>query len=131
MDIRVVVRALFFCFKEQSNLAGQQSFDMNQTDDQRRQRRIAIALAMLFCVVMVSLGVWSILNGLSTGTTKRGTVASFEGASAQWIGAVQASIGMLPLAIAMSTRRVARYWTFGWLGVAIACLIAALVHSQA
>ncbi len=78
---------------------------------------------------MVSLGVWSIISGFAIGTTKKSAVVAFAGAPARWIGAVQASIGLLPLAIAMPTKRIAVRWVVVWLGLTITCLIAALVQS--
>ena len=98
---------------------------MRQPSDQKREKKIAIALAVLMAAVMVSLGVWSIVSGFSTGSTRKG-VASFDGASARWMGAIQASIGMIPLAVAMPSKKAAIAWVLGWLAIAAGCFLAAI-----
>ena len=92
--------------------------------DQRRQRRIAIVVASVFCAVMVALGGWSIVEGDYEGVTKRGTAISLHNDSARWMGAVQVCIGMLMLSIAMPNQRAALRWALAWVALAALCFVA-------
>ena len=99
-------------------------------NDRPGDKRLGIALAMLICLVFVSLGVVSIVTGVSATSTKRyGHVVLFD-TVAQWMGAVEISVGMMVLAIAMPSKRLAQRWLLGWLGVAFGCFAAALVQAN-
>lgn len=99
---------------------------MNSAGANARGRRIAIALAVLFALVMVSMGAWAIVESHFVGTTRRSVQVTTDGVAAQWLGAMQASIGMSMLALAMPTRRAALWWPIGWVTLFGVCLVMAI-----
>ena len=102
---------------------------MPQNSSPPRDRRIAIFLAVLMAVVMVSLGVLAIISGISTGSTKRSGIVTLLGDRARWFGAVQVCLGMLVLGMAMPTKKMALGWLLTWMALMLGCLIAGLVWS--
>ena len=102
---------------------------MPQKSNPQSDRRIAIFLAVLIAVVMVSLGVLAIISGVSTGSTKKYGIVTILGDRARWVGAVQVCLGMLVLGMAMPTKKIALGWLLTWLALMLGCLIAGLVRS--
>ena len=102
---------------------------MPQNSNPQSDRRIAIFLAVLIAMVMVSLGVLAIVSGVSTGSTKRSGIVTLLGSRARWFGAVQVCLGMLALAMAMPTKKIALGWLLTWMALMFGCLIAGLVRS--
>lgn len=103
---------------------------MSLSDEPRRQRRLAIVLSVFFALAMVSLGVWFIVNGHAVGSTKRSVVVSFEGTTARWVGGLQASLGLVAMAVAMPSKTAALRWALAWLFVALVCLVAAFIREM-
>lgn len=102
---------------------------MPQKSNPQSDRRIAIFLAVLIAVVMVSLGVLAIISGVSTGSTKKYGIVTILGDRARWVGAVQVCLGMLVLGMAMPTKKIALGWLLTWMALMLGCLIAGLVRS--
>ena len=87
---------------------------MNTPEDDKRQKRIAIVLAVLFAGVMTAFGIWSIVNGYHSGQTKKGATVILEGDPARWAGLLQICVGMFILVIAMPNWAVAKKWITFW-----------------
>ena len=101
---------------------------MPQKSNPQSDRRIAIFLAVLIAMVMVSLGVLAIVSGVSTGSTKKYGIVTILGDRARWVGAVQVCLGMLVLGMAMPTKKIALGWLLTWMALMFGCLIAGLVQ---
>ncbi len=99
---------------------------MRTAKDRVRERRILIALAGLIALVMVSLGVLAIVDGHHVGSGRNSVVVTLEGSAARWMGAVQACLGMLVLAVAMPNKAAALRWALCWVGAGIACFFVAV-----
>jgi uncharacterized membrane protein YgdD (TMEM256/DUF423 family) len=99
---------------------------VTSTEAVRRPGRVAIALAVLMAGVMVGLGVWAIVEGHHVAATKRGEIISLDGETARWMGGVQICIGMLPLMLAMPSKRAVVRWALIWLALGTACFVMAL-----
>ena len=87
-----------------------------------REKRIVLALACLFALVIVFLGVMSIIKGIHAGHSKQGMSITLDGDPARWMGALEACLGMLMLSIAMPTKEAALRWLAFW----VVCFCAAL-----
>lgn len=103
---------------------------MPQNSNPQSDRRVAIFLALLIALVMVSLGVLALISGVSTGSTKKYGIVTILGERARWLGAVQVCLGMLVLGLAMPTKKIALCWLLTWMGLMFGCLVAGLVQSQ-
>ena len=99
---------------------------MPSTKDRLRERRILIALAGLIALVMVSLGVLSIVDGHHVGSGRGSVLVTLDGSAARWMGAVQACLGMLVLAVVMPSKAAALRWALCWVALGLACFIAAV-----
>jgi ABC-type sulfate transport system permease subunit len=102
----------------------------NQNDEQQRQRRILIAIACVFTLVMLVLGLLTIFTQHFSGTTKQGKFFTVDGTSAQLMGGVQLSLGMLMLILVMPNKKAAIWWGCSWAALFILCLTAS-IYSKA
>ncbi|MGV8803982.1 MAG: hypothetical protein ACWA6Y_03345 [Polaromonas sp.] len=118
------------CHHEHPRPPDKPDLTMPPASNPKHERRIAIGLAVLIAVVMVSLGALAIISGVSTGSTKSHGTVTLLGSRARWFGAVQVCLGMLALALAMPTKKVALGWMLAWMGLMFSCLVAGLVQSQ-
>lgn len=92
-------------------------------DQIQREKRIVVAIAVLFALTLVALGVWSIINGFHTGHTKQGISVTVNGAAARWMGAFEACLGMLMLSLAMPSKKAALRWLTFWVTCSGASLL--------
>ena len=92
----------------------------------KRPNTAAQIVAWLFALIMVALGVWSIWNAHFVGTTKQGAVVVSNGVSAQWLGGLQVSLGLLMLGVAMPNQRAALRWMLACVALGGVCLVMAL-----
>ena len=92
----------------------------------KRPNTAAQIVAWLFALIMVALGVWSIWDAHFVGTTKQGTVVVSNGVSAQWLGGLQVSLGLLMLGVAMPSQRAALRWMLACVALGGVCLVMAL-----
>ena len=92
----------------------------------QRPNTAAQVVAWLFALVMVGLGVWSIWDAHFVGTTKQGAVVVSNGVSAQWLGGLQISLGLLMLGVAMPNQRAALRWMLACVALGGVCLVMAL-----
>ncbi|MDY7540482.1 hypothetical protein QN372_07765 [Undibacterium sp. RTI2.1] len=94
--------------------------------EQTRQKRIVYVITGLFAAVMLGLGLLAIFSGHFAGTTKRGQLFSADGLTAQWMGGVQISLGMMILTIVMPNKTAALRWGVIWAILFLSCLFAAI-----
>ena len=100
---------------------------MNTPDDDKRQKRIVIALVILFASVMAALGLWSIAEGYYFGQTKKGTAVVLDGNPARWMGLAQICIGMFIAVLAMPNLAAAKKWMTFWVALLVICLAMVLI----
>lgn len=99
---------------------------MTTPQDEKRGKTIAIALAGLFALVLIGLGALAIWDAHFVGTTKRSVTVVTQGVSAQWMGGLQISLGLLMLGLAMPSKRAALRWMLGCTALLALCLMMAL-----
>jgi uncharacterized membrane protein SpoIIM required for sporulation len=91
-----------------------------------RPNTAALVVAWLFAIVMVALGTLSIWDAHFIGVTKRSVTVVTEGVSAQWMGGLQISLGLLMLGVAMPNKRAALRWMLACVALGGVCLVMAL-----
>ena len=103
---------------------------MNTPEDIKRQRYIAIGLAVLFAVVMTALGAFSIWDESYVGKTRQSNMVAAVGTTARWMGAFQICVGMLMLGIAMPSKKTVIGWMVTWLVLGMTSVALALHYAK-
>ena len=99
---------------------------MTPTRTEKRPNTVAQVVAWLFALVLIGLGALSIWDAHFVGVTRRSVTVVSEGVSAQWLGGLQISLGLLMLGVAMPNKRAALRWMLACVALGAVCLVMAL-----
>lgn len=92
----------------------------------QRPGTTALVVAWMFALVLMGLGALAIWDAQFSGTTKQSQSIDVEGVSAQWMGSLQISLGLMMLGLTMPSQRAALRWMLGCVALVGLCLVMAL-----